>query len=190
MSSPPRRATAGFVLAGGRSTRMGRDKALLPLDGEPMLVRIARRVEAAAGSATVIGPPDRYEHLGFEVVPDRMPEAGPLAGIDTALSLNRAAWNLILACDLPLASGEILDELLDRASRTAALCVIPRSDRPEPLCAAYSIAAAPAIRTALESGVRKVTEALAGLAVEWYPVRHDRAFTNLNTVHEWEAFLG
>jgi molybdopterin-guanine dinucleotide biosynthesis protein A len=83
-------ARAGFVLAGGRSSRMGRDKALLTIDGEALLTRVARQVAAVAGSVTVIGPPERYSHLSLEVVPDRTPGAGPLGGIDTALGLGRA----------------------------------------------------------------------------------------------------
>jgi molybdopterin-guanine dinucleotide biosynthesis protein A len=155
-----------------------------------MLTGIARRVETAAGTVTVIGSPERYAALGFEVIADRVAGAGPLGGIDTALSLARAKWNLILACDLPLAGPEILSELLDRAQKSKADCLIPRLERPEPLCAVYSLAAADAIRSALEAGVRKVTEALRGVAVEWYPIGEPRLFTNLNTAHDWEAFLG
>jgi molybdopterin-guanine dinucleotide biosynthesis protein A len=190
MSAPSRGSTAGFVLAGGQSRRMGRDKALLVVNNEPMLARVARQVQAAAGSAAIIGPPGRYAHLGFEVIGDRVPGSGPLGGIDTALSLGRAWWNLILACDLPFVGPEMLEALLERARGSAALCVVPHSDRPEPLCAVYSLAAAAAIRSAFDGGVRKITDALEGLPVEWHRVEHERALTNLNTADDWEAFGG
>ena len=169
---------------------MGRDKALLSLDGEPLLVRMAHRVAKVAGSVVIVGPAERYAHLGFEVVPDRILGAGPLGGIDTALALGRAKWNLVVACDLPAVAPAFLAALLERTRESQADCVMPRSDRPEPLCAVYSLSAAPAIRAALDAGIRKVTEALAGLAIDWYEVDRSGILANLNTPHDWEAFLG
>ena len=169
---------------------MGRDKALLSLDGEPLLVRMAHRVAEVAGSVVVVGPAERYAHLGFEVVPDRVPGAGPLGGIDTVLALGRGNWNLVVACDLPAVAPTFLAALLERTRKSQADCVMPRSDRPEPLCAVYSLSAAPAIRTALDAGVRKITQALTALAIDWYEVDRPGILTNLNTPHDWEAFLG
>jgi molybdopterin-guanine dinucleotide biosynthesis protein A len=147
-------------------------------------------VRAAAGSVTVIGPPERYGHLGLEVAPDRTPGAGPLGGIDTALGLGRAEWNLILACDLPLAGADFLTTLVERAKQSSADCVIPYTDRPEPLCAIYSSDAATSIRDAVDSGIRKVMEALDRLEVEWLRVQDAQELRNVNTVQDWEAFLG
>jgi molybdopterin-guanine dinucleotide biosynthesis protein A len=181
---------AGFVLAGGISSRMGRDKALIELNGETLLVRAARLVGQLTGSVTVVGPLERYSGLGFTVVPDRVQGAGPLGGIDTALGRRQAQWNLILACDLPAVETGLLGELIRRACGSSADCIIPRSDRPEPLCAVYSLSAAPHIRRAVDAGVRKITDALEDLAVDWYDVGHSRLLTNVNTMRDLEAFLG
>jgi molybdopterin-guanine dinucleotide biosynthesis protein A len=181
---------AGFVLAGGESSRMGRDKALLTLEGEPLVARIAGIVEAVTGSATIIGPPERYAHLGFEVIADRVAGAGPLGGIETALGLGRAPWNLVLACDLPAVDAALLRLLVDRAAGSRADCVIPRTAGPEPLCAVYSESCAEHFRAALEAGVRKVTDALAGLEVDWIEAPNFHKLTNLNTPKDLEAYLG
>ena len=61
---------AGFILAGGQSSRMGCDKALLEIAGVPLLVRTARLLEPRVAGVTVIGPPERYAALGLRVVPD------------------------------------------------------------------------------------------------------------------------
>lgn len=159
---------AGFVLVGGGSTRMGRDKALLPYRGATLVEHIASIVVAAAGSATLVGDPGKYGHLGYPVVPDALPRAGPLAGICTALATSGADWNLVVACDIPAVSASFLKDLLEAAERSGTDCLLPAgpSGRPEPLCAVYHRRALPAIRGALEQGVRKVLEGLAGLTVQ------------------------
>jgi molybdenum cofactor guanylyltransferase len=76
---------AAFVLAGSASRHMGREKALLALNGVPMVVRMARLAEPHVASVTVVDPPERYAQLGQCVVLDRWQGAGPLGGILTAL---------------------------------------------------------------------------------------------------------
>jgi molybdopterin-guanine dinucleotide biosynthesis protein A len=181
---------AAFVLAGGRSRRMGRDKALLEIAGEPIVLRTARLAQECAGTAAIIGPPERYAHLGYEVVPDRVAGAGPLGGIDTALSLGRAEWNLVLACDLAALDIEAVGGLLRRALLSAADCVVGRTDRPEPMFAVYSLRCRDPIRAALDAGVRKVAQALEPLDIEWHDVAVPHRLINLNSPRDLEAFLG
>lgn len=182
---------AGFVLVGGASTRMGRDKALLPFRGALLIQHIATTVVAAAGSATLVGDPQKYAGLGFPVLPDLLPSAGPLAGICAALSSTQAEWNLILACDMPAVSAGFLRELFDAAARSAALCLLPvgPSGRPEPLCAVYHRTALPPLRQALDQGIRKLLDALSHLPVETRQVPAGQHFANCNTPREWSAFL-
>src|SRR5438270_4435707 len=95
--------TAGFVLTGGRSSRMGRDKALLPVGGSgpaggfTMVERTAELVRAAADSVTLIGMPERYAHLALPVVADVVEDCGPIGGVLTALTVTQADSNLIVA---------------------------------------------------------------------------------------------
>lgn len=181
---------AGFVLAGGSSSRMGRDKAGLPFRGRKLIEHIAAAVAEAAGSVTLIGPPERYRELGFPVVPDRRPGLGPLGGIHTALSVSTAAWNLIAACDLPAISVDFLRDLKIAAEASEGDCLIPAgpSGRLEPLCAAYHSRCREAIGAALERGVRKVTDGLAGLRISTWNVRESSWFQNVNTPEEWAFF--
>src|SRR5205807_1738795 len=115
---------AGFVLAGGRSSRMGRDKALLPYKSGTLMEHVAEQVLRAAGNVALIGNPSSYEHLGYPVYADRMPNNGPLGGIYTALSVSKADWNLIVACDLPRISVTQLRQVLE-AANDAAECIVP-----------------------------------------------------------------
>jgi len=182
---------AGFVLVGGRSSRMGRDKARLPLHGKTLVEHVASAVAEAAGSVTLVGAPDRYQSLGFPILPDSRPGAGPLAGIHTALSASRADWNLIAACDMPVISAPFLQSLLAAAESSAADCLIPSgaSGLPEPLCAVYHSRCRAAIQAALDRGVRKVMDGLAGLRIATRSVPDSDWFRNVNTPEEWANYL-
>jgi molybdopterin-guanine dinucleotide biosynthesis protein A len=166
-------SVAGFILAGGESSRMGVDKGLLEIAGVPMIVRAARLVESVVGAPTVVvGTPEKYRGLGLRAIADDWPGCGPLGGIATAFRASEADWNLILACDLPYLTREWLKYLLQRARDSEAEAVVPMNLVPaskrgaEPLCAMYHTGGERAIRQALERGVRKVTDGLAELRVE------------------------
>jgi molybdopterin-guanine dinucleotide biosynthesis protein A len=192
---------AGFILAGGESSRMGVDKGLLEIAGVPMIARAARLVESAVGSpALLVGTPQKYRGLGLRAIADDWPGCGPLGGIATALRASDAEWNLIVACDLPYLTREWLEYLLQRARDSAEEAVVARNLTPankrgaEPLCAMYHKGSEPELRRALERGVRKVTDGLAELRVEmiepakWKGFDSDGLlFKNVNTPADYEA---
>ena len=184
-------ARAGFVLVGGASSRMGRDKASLPLHGKTLVEHVASAVAEAAGSVTLVGSPERYQRLGFPILPDSRPGAGPLAGIHTALAASSADWNLVAACDMPAISARFLKWLLTVAESSTADCLIPSgpSGLPEPLCAVYHRRCRDAIGAALDRNVRKVTDGLAGLRIAPWIVPESRCFRNVNTPEEWAHYL-
>jgi molybdenum cofactor guanylyltransferase len=188
---------AAFLLAGGASRRMGRDKALLELNGVPMVVRMARLAEPHVASVTVVGPPERYASLGLGVVPDRWPGVGPLGGIATALTGSSVDWNLILSCDLPYLTSEWLEWLIARAIESKAQAVVPESQRGrEPLAAMYRRNCALPFSSAVERGVRRVSEALGEIffervtASDWYAVSStDMLFHNMNAPGDFTEAL-
>jgi molybdopterin-guanine dinucleotide biosynthesis protein A len=188
------RKIGGFILAGGESSRMGRDKALLELNGQVLIVRAASVVESVAGTCAIIGDTVRLEGLSLRVIADDFPGAGPLGGIATALRNSGAEWNLVIACDLPYLTREWLEYLVARAGRSDADIVLPMDERgAEPLCAMYRVRCLPAIRAALDAGTRKVTDGLAGIPAdfveptEWKKFDSDRLlFKNMNSPVDYE----
>ncbi|MGH9758715.1 MAG: molybdenum cofactor guanylyltransferase, partial [Candidatus Acidiferrales bacterium] len=185
---------AGFILAGGDSSRMGRPKALLEIAGEPIILRLARLIRNATGrEAGIIGTGAQAAN-GLLVLPDDWPGAGPLGGIATALWHSECDWNLILACDLPYLTQDWLAHLIERGRASTADALIPMNDRgAEPLCAMYHRRGAGPIRAALERGTRKVTEGLAGQRIErlerteWKVFdSQGKLFKNMNSPAEYE----
>jgi molybdopterin-guanine dinucleotide biosynthesis protein A len=193
----------GCVLAGGGSTRFGRDKALVPFGDVPLLLRIVDLARARTTNVAVVSNAHKYRDLdaGLEILEDRWPGQGPLGGIITAVQNTAAAlpaceWNLILSCDMPFLTGDWLEYLVDHAcdSSTDVQVILPQSAHgPEPLCACYRTNAADALMKAFDAGVRKVTQALKQVRTElldesvWK--RFDsagRLFWNMNTPADFQ----
>ena len=169
---------------------MGQDKALLPYRGTPLAEFVAGVVAAAAGSAILVGDPDRHRALGYPVIADRYPGQGPLGGIITVLDHSAAEWNLVVACDMPRVSTEFLASLLDRAEASAPDVLLPAgpSERPEPLCAVYHCRCLPVLQSAFDAGERKITRALTGLSTLKLPIPDAAPFQNVNTPEDWAAY--
>jgi len=180
-------ARGAFILAGGRSRRMGADKALLEYRGRPLAAWVAEQAARAAGAAWLVGPAERYGHLGFPCLEERFPGCGPLSGIDAALRSGLAEWCLVLACDMPGVESGPLGQLLDTAAASgadAAVTVSP-GGRPEPLCAVYHARLAPLAERLLREGRLSVHELLA--SIRWVPFAAPggRFAANINTPGEW-----
>jgi molybdopterin-guanine dinucleotide biosynthesis protein A len=180
---------AAFVLAGGKSTRMGTDKAFVTLDGRTLLERALDTVRGITPQVQIAGDPAKFESFG-PCVKDIFPDCGPLAGIHAALRASRTDLNLVLAVDLPFVTFELLRFLVTRAiDFPAAVVTVPRVDqRLQPLCAVYRASFATTAETALTEGRYKI-DALFG-EVEMHIVEEDElqsagfspnVFRNLNT---------
>jgi molybdenum cofactor guanylyltransferase len=177
---------SGFVLAGGASKRMGRDKALLPYGGTTLVEHVAKTVRDAVGSVTLVGDPAKLDGLGFPVVPDQIPSCGPVSGIYTALRVSHADWNLIVACDMPSLTSDVLGELLRRAETTVTDCVAASGPdgQVEPLCAVYHRRCLRALDQAIRDKRFKMRDLANEMGVTLVPVSPD-ALANLNTPDEW-----
>jgi molybdenum cofactor guanylyltransferase len=197
-----RRQVAAFILAGGASSRMGRDKGLLDFGGVPLIVHSARLIDPLVSCVTVVGPPRRYAAMGLHAIADqdtagqgsKRIRRGPLSGISIALAATRLPWNLIVACDLPYLSREWLEWLLSRAIRSRVQVVIPRTGRGlEPLAAVYRRECGAPIAAALARGARKVTDVIEGLRMDVVYQREWRrldplalVLKNMNTPEDYD----
>ena len=157
-STPPLPPFAAVLLAGGRSTRMGRDKAGLIIDGQPLWQRQLGELRALNPAELFIsgrsdGP---YAGAGVEIVTDAVPDLGPLAGIAATLQRTTAPLLLVLAIDLPRISRGLLTTLVT-AARQSGAGVVPQSERGfEPLAAVYPRTALPAARACLRGSDRSL----------------------------------
>ena len=184
------------INAGGQSRRMGRDKALVELDGRPMLEHVIERVSGLGQAQTLLVSNDHAAHarFGLPMVRDSLPDAGSLGGIYTALMHSQYGHTLVVACDMPFLSPALLRYML--ALREGGYDVIvPRVDGyPQGLHAVYSQACIAPVRAQIEAGRLRVIGFYDQVRVryldedEWRPLDPTgRALDNINTPEELAA---
>jgi molybdenum cofactor guanylyltransferase len=184
----------GLVLAGGRSTRMGTDKAALALAGRTQLEQaMALLAPLVARTFVSVRADQRVEPLRgrFEQIVDTRENLGPIAGIIAALERHpEHAW-LVLACDLPLLDAATLARLV-RARAPQRLATAFRSSHdglPEPLCAVYEPASGPALAAYVAAGRHCPRKFLMGADVELLDEPNPRALDNANTPEEYASAM-
>lgn len=149
---------SAVILAGGKSSRMGRDKARLEISGQSLLARQIQLVRMiGVGEIFVSGRADRDDaEFGCPVLTDRFAEAGPLAGIERALAAAAWPWLLVVAVDMPNLTPDILQRLIERSRGVTG--VIPRiGGRMQPLAAIYPRGAGSLATAQLTAEVRAAT---------------------------------
>ena len=184
------------VQAGGESSRMGQDKALMPFLGQPLIQRVADRLAPIADELIVTtNRPDDYRFLGLPLFPDLKPDRGALGGLYTALSSATCETVAVVACDMPFASASLIEAASKLLVQEEADVVIPDSGDGllEPMHAVYRRETCiPAIEAAIEADKWKL--------ISWFPDVNVRilqpeevklydsaslAFRNLNTPEEF-----
>lgn len=181
----------GFILVGGASRRMGRDKALLDFGGQPLLERIARELSAVASEVSLVGA--RQPYASFKNVPDAYQQWGALGGIHGALMAAKTDWATVVACDLPFVTSELFERLATFVSNmTDAVVPIQADGRPQPVCALYRAATClPEIERLVATGEHTPRALLANVRtryVEFSEIRDlpgaEHFFFNVNTPQE------
>ena len=165
---------------------MGRDKALLLLDGEPLVQRGLRTLGEVCTEVAIAGATQDLSRFG-RVIPDEMADCGPLGGIVSAMEQSSSEWNMFLSVDSPFVPVEALKQLLLVAATSPSVWVMARvAGTLQPLCAVYSRKALPILREELTAGRWKVTQAIA-VAGECKMVdfAEESWFRNLNTPEEF-----
>jgi molybdopterin-guanine dinucleotide biosynthesis protein A len=185
----------GFILTGGQSSRMGQDKALLEVDGKPLIKIIAGHVKRVLDDVTLVGSKARYGSLGMPVIEDIHPGLGPLAGIHAALRHSRKPLVLVVGCDMPFLNAQFLEKLAQVAAVADAEVTVAESVEygVESLCAVYNQSTLPLVEDAIENRELKVARLYEKVRVrklsadEYRPFNPQGVlFSNVNTPQDFE----
>ncbi len=181
-----RRSLYGLVLAGGRSRRMGHDKALLDREGQSQLhyvFSLLQEVTEQTFVATRVDQADDAERKRYPNIVDRYDDMGPVAGILSALETHSQVDWLVVACDLPNLDRQTLDFLIDNCSSDRPFTAYRSSydDLPEPLCAIYRSGSDNTIRAFVDDGIVCPRKILIRSASELLDQPNPNALDNVNT---------
>jgi molybdenum cofactor guanylyltransferase len=184
---------AAFVLAGGKSTRMGTDKAFLRWREGTLLDHILGVAHELTPNVRIVANRQKFDRYGVVVIEDIYTGCGPLGGIHAALSATASEWNLMLAVDLPLVSHPLLSYLVARARESDATVTVPKVGGLQPLCAVYRRAFAELAQRSLEAGENKIDRLFTRVktqTIEEEKLLHAgfsrEAFRNVNTPEDLE----
>lgn len=182
---------SGFVMAGGQSSRMGTDKAMLQFEGSTLLSRSIKLIRPFCTSVSVSGQNPDYGLFQLSVIPDIFPGSGPIGGIHSCLEHSSTDWNLVVGVDLPFLNEELIGFLIKNT--TGFDCVIPRTPSGiEPLAGLYHHRILPIVTTQIQIGDFKLMHLLEKVNVNFIDCsplirKYPRLFTNLNHPEDYNT---
>lgn len=181
---------SGFILAGGKSSRMGTNKAMLEINNESMLKRMIGLIKPFCLYIAISGEGAGYVDFNVEIIPDFFTGYGPIAGLYSSLKHSPTEWNLMVSVDSPFLNKELIDLLLENAGPFD--CIIPQhSNGVEPLIGLYHKRALPAMEKQMELGDYKLSRLLSALNTnfvdcDYLVKKYPRLFMNLNYPEDYQ----
>ncbi|MFA5974060.1 MAG: molybdenum cofactor guanylyltransferase [Lentimicrobiaceae bacterium] len=180
----------GIILAGGKSSRMGAEKGLQELCGKPLIHYAIEALSGLCNTIIISSSSDAYHSLGYKVVADVFPGIGPMGGIYSALKQSETERNLVLSCDLPFVSEELMSYILENS--TGYKVAVPwRGDQHyEPLCGFYHLSILDQINAFIENNNYKLPDIFDEIRINKLVINselnfyQENLFLNVNSKHD------
>lgn len=184
-----------YILAGGKSSRMGSEKGLVLLNDKPFIEHIIDVLLKMSLPIHIVSNTHLYDSFGYPVYSDIVKDKGPLCGIYTALIQSDKKYNLIVSCDIPFINEHVIEYLINRIIGVED-CIVPTHDgRSEPLCAIYSKDCTGVLKNLLGANQLSVRAALNNINTQFIDISYQdfyfkKLFMNINTKKELENSKG
>lgn len=180
----------GIILAGGKSSRMGREKGLIELNGKMFIQHVVDALRPLVDEIIIVANNSEYDKLGYKVLADQIKDCGPMGGIYTGLSASKTQKNIVLSCDIPDVSPKLLRQLLFQ-SENFEVTIPVHNGWSEPLCAVYDRSCAGKLKELLEKKEFKMRDALKNMNANYINMVPGECFSeadlvNINTPEELE----
>lgn len=180
----------GIILAGGKSSRMGAEKGLQLLCGKPLISYAVEALKGLCSEIIISSSSNAYAGFGFKIVADEFPGIGPMGGIYSSLKQSTTTQNLVLSCDLPFVTTELMAYILKQGKNFEVAVPWEGEKHYEPLCGFYNKSVLDKMNSFIEKGNYKlpdlfeqvrINSLLIGSAHDFY---HDNLFMNVNSKHD------
>ncbi|QSB28579.1 molybdenum cofactor guanylyltransferase [Flavobacterium sp. CLA17] len=175
-----------FILCGGKSTRMQSEKGLVLFQKKPFIEHIIHAILPITEKIKLITATREYDYLPYQKIPDIITDKGPLGGIYTALTASETEFNLILSCDIPLISTDLLSELISKHTNEAGVTVFASESKVHPLIGIYSKKMLAVIKEAIEANELKMMDLIAKIPHQIINIDESENFhlSNINSIDE------
>ncbi len=183
----PEDATA-IILSGGKSTRMGQDKGLLPVDGVPLISNIAGKLAGNFREVIVSGDPDKYSFPHVRTVPDLEPDRGPLMGLLSTLKASGSELNWVTTCDMPEPNMTFVRKMIRSIGDYDAVVPVDAEGWKQPLIGLYRKGVAEVIEKQLTTDKCAIRDLIGAIKVEYIPLTSGW-YRNLNTQEDYRDYL-
>ena len=180
----------GIILAGGKSSRMGTDKGLLELCGKPLISYAIEALTGLCQNIIISSSSDAYLPFGYKVIADEYPGIGPMGGIYSALKQSKTEKNLVLSCDLPFASTELLSFILKNSEGYQVAVPWQGDQHYEPLCGFYSLSVLDPMHAFIQNGNYKLPDLFKTIHINRLIINNKSdfynpdLFLNVNSKHD------
>ncbi|MFC6266740.1 molybdenum cofactor guanylyltransferase [Frigoriflavimonas asaccharolytica] len=183
---------SAYILAGGKSSRMGSDKGLLPLNETTFIEHIVKALQGSSiKNITIVSSNKDYDFLNCNRIEDIYPDKGPVGGIFTALSHSKTEQNLILSVDIPLISVEIINWLIENIDEEKQITQVKILDKTSPLVAVYNKNTASIFEENLiknQLKLMKIVENIPNKTIE-VPENWCKFLQNINTKEDYQNLI-
>jgi len=182
----------GIILAGGKSSRMGKDKGMTLLNGKPLIAYAIETLKSVCDHIIISANSSDYKQFGYPVQADLYPDCGPIGGIFSGLKCSKTDMNLVLSCDIPLVSKDLLTYIIDHSDKDKVCVPVHDKEYIEPLCACYPKTSIYLLEELIKqknyklSGFFDAASAEKILIHPGLPFYHSNLFFNLNNSSQLE----
>ncbi len=180
----------GIILAGGKSSRMGADKGLQELCGKPLIYYAIQSLSELCSTIIISTSSDAYQSFGYKTVADEIPGIGPMGGIYSALKQSKTEKNLVLSCDLPFASVELITFILKNSEGCQVAVPWQGNQHYEPLCGFYHLSILDQMQDFIQNGNYKLPDLFEEISINRLVINSgldcykDNLFLNVNSKHD------
>ncbi len=177
------------ILCGGKSSRMKSEKGLVLYQSKPFIEHIIQAVLPITNKIQLITNSEDYDYLTYKKVKDKVSDKGPIGGIYSALLSSETPLNLILSCDIPLITSEVILELIQKSNANYAVSVCKDADNIHPLIGIYSKSIIPLLIGSIENNNLKMMDLISKTTHQFIEINqtNEKCFKNINTIAELEA---
>lgn len=183
----------GYILAGGKSSRMGVDKGLLLFEGKAMIEYVINQMLPVFDNLVIVSNNPEYEKLGLKVIPDLIKEIGPAGGIYTALHHSNAKLNFIVSCDMPFVTQEAIEFVVNNTNESQ-IVLLENKGKIEPLFGVYSKECEENWLQLIEQKIIKLQDMVLQFKLKTIPIENKEIFAasffrNINTQEDFNNAL-